>query len=48
MLSSRVEEKLASLRMMTSPYFLELDGIKIKVNRNVYPTSELSTLMVEA
>ena len=43
-----VDEKLAQIRGLQTPYIISLCGIKLTILKNVYPTSEVSELIVEA
>lgn len=47
MRSTKAEEILSRVRAAKTPYDIEISGIKIQVNKDVYPTSELSDLVVE-
>jgi cyclopropane fatty-acyl-phospholipid synthase-like methyltransferase len=47
MRNERVDQKLKSIRETKTPYDIELGGILITVFENVYPTSDLSEIVVE-
>lgn len=47
MRSERAEQRLRKIRNLITPYHLEFSGVRIYVHPNVYPTSELSEIVVE-
>jgi methylase of polypeptide subunit release factors len=47
MRNPRADEKLQSIREACLPYELSRGGISLTISKNVYPTSELSEILVE-
>jgi len=47
MRTSKADEKLSRIRSTSTPYTVCYSGVTVSVFKNVYPTSELSELIVE-
>ncbi len=47
MRSQTADELLSSIRHLKTPYFIKLAGISLRVDKNVYPSSQLNAFMAK-
>lgn len=48
MRSKEADNYLAEIRLRKTPYFREISGIKLRIDKDVYPTGQLGELFYEA